>query len=63
MVAPTPRQMNYINYKFNNSIGTETIDQAKTYKEAKYLLSEYQISDPYGNYWISKRAVNKFKTK
>ena len=47
--------MNYINYKFSNAIGTETIDETETYKNAKYLVSEYQLSDPYGNYWISQR--------
>jgi len=48
--------MKYINYKFDNTIGTETIDQAKTMKEAKYLLSEYRMGDTFGNYWISQRA-------
>ena len=47
--------MNYINYKFSSSLGTETIDETETRKEAKYLVSEYQLSDPYGNYWISQR--------
>ena len=47
--------MNYINYKFSSSLGTETIDETETYKNAKYLVSEYQLSDPYGNYWISQR--------
>tara|TARA_R110000824_G_scaffold373808_1_gene564240 strand:+ start:96 stop:281 length:186 start_codon:yes stop_codon:yes gene_type:complete len=47
--------MNYINYKFSSSLGTETIDETETRKEAKYLVSEYQSSDPYGNYWISQK--------
>ena len=47
--------MPYINYKFNNAIGTETIDETETYKEAKYLVSEYRLSDPHGNYWISQK--------
>tara|TARA_B100001250_G_C19733894_1_gene759848 strand:- start:445 stop:600 length:156 start_codon:yes stop_codon:yes gene_type:complete len=45
--------MNYINYRFNNE--NETVDSADTYKEALCLLTEYEISDPYGEYWISKR--------
>ena len=48
--------MKYINYKFDDNIGIETIDQAKTMSEAKYLLNEYQISDKFGNYWISQRS-------
>ena len=47
--------MNYINYKFSNAIGTETIDETEVYKEAKFLVSEYQKADPYGNYWISQK--------
>jgi adenylosuccinate lyase len=45
----------YINYKFNNYTGTETIDEANGHKEAKRLLKEYELSDRFGNYWISQR--------
>ena len=47
--------MKYINYKFSDAIGTETIEELETYKEAKSLISEYQRHDPYGNYWISQK--------
>ena len=47
--------MPYINYKFSDAIGTETIDETETRKEAKYLVSEYRYSDPSGNYWISQK--------
>ena len=45
--------MKYINYKYNGE--NETIDECDKFRDAKYLLSEYQMSDPYGEYWISSR--------
>ena len=45
----------FINYKFSNYTGTETIDEASNRKEAIYLLKEYELSDRFGNYWISQR--------
>lgn len=55
--------MKYINYKFNNELGTETLDSAETLREANYLLREYEISDPFGNYWISNRADKNYTNK
>ena len=55
--------MKYINYKFNNELGTETLDSAKTLTEANILLREYEMSDPFGNYWISNRACKNYKSK
>jgi len=46
----------YINYKFSNYTGTETIDEATNDKEAKQLLKEYELSDRFGDYWISQRS-------
>jgi len=48
--------MTYINIKNNNEV--ETVDQFKTYKEAKKMLQEYQMSDSYNNYYLSQRATN-----
>lgn len=45
----------FINYKFSNYTGIETIDEANNHKEAKQLLKEYELSDRFGNYWISQR--------
>tara|TARA_R110000803_G_scaffold46363_1_gene97331 strand:+ start:302 stop:472 length:171 start_codon:yes stop_codon:yes gene_type:complete len=45
----------FINYKFSNYTGTETIDKADNNKEAKHLLKEYKLSDRFGNYWVSQR--------
>ena len=48
--------MRYINFKYGNQ-DIETIEECETFKEAKYLLKEYQLSDRTGNYWISQRKV------
>ena len=45
--------MKYINYKFNGE--NETLEECQTEDEARFLLQEYQISDPFGEYWISSR--------
>ena len=45
--------MLYINYKFNGE--NETIDSTETLQEAINLLREYQLSDRYGDYWISRK--------
>ena len=34
----------------------ETVDQCDTYKDARYLLNEYRISDPSADYYLSTRA-------
>lgn len=54
----TQQIMKYINYKYNEYHGIETIDSCETFKEAKYLLKEYQLADRSGNYWISQRSTN-----
>ena len=50
--------MYYINH-IDDNIGytIETIDYAKDYEEALYLLREYKISDASGKYKISKRPT------
>jgi hypothetical protein len=34
----------------------ETVDQFDTRKEARKMLTEYQISDPYASYYMSTRS-------
>jgi len=46
--------MKYINRKGDGYL--ETVDQFETYKEARAMLSEYRMSDPYAELWISQRA-------
>jgi hypothetical protein len=53
--------MFYINYKFNNETGNETLDEALDIGEARKLLSEYNMSDPYGDYWISNKSCKNWK--
>lgn len=55
--------MKYINYKFNNELGTETVDSVETLREANILLREYKMSDAFGDYWISNRACKDYKNK
>ena len=46
--------MKYIQRKGNGYL--ETVDEFDTYKEARAMLLEYQLSDPSGYYYISSRA-------
>ena len=34
----------------------ETVDEFKTYKEARLMLKEYRLSDTYNKYYLSQRA-------
>ena len=49
----------YINIKGVD--GVETIDEFKTYKEAKLMIKEYILSDRYNNYYLSQRCTNDWK--
>jgi len=49
----------YIQRKGNGYL--ETVDEFNTYKEAKEMLKEYQISDPYAEYYISQRACKNWR--
>ncbi len=51
--------MIYINYKFNGE--NETIEECNDKGEANFLLQEYNLSDPYGEYWISSRKCKTYK--
>lgn len=48
--------MKYIQRKCGFTKQLETVDQFETYKEAREMLKEYQISDNQGYYYISQRA-------
>jgi hypothetical protein len=39
----------------------ETVDEFSTRKEAREMLAEYQLSDPYGHYYLSSRACRGWK--
>ena len=53
--------MRYINMK--GSEGIETVDEFETYKEAKRMLVEYQTSDRYNEYYISRRSTREWKER
>jgi hypothetical protein len=45
----------------------ETVDHVEPriygyYREAKRLLKEYQLSDPYANYYLSSRACKDYNS-
>lgn len=39
----------------------ETVDEFSTWKEARKMLSEYSLSDPYGHYYLSRRCCNHWR--
>jgi hypothetical protein len=43
--------MKYIQRKDGNDL--ETVDEFTTYKEARAMLTEYRMADPYAYYYIS----------
>lgn len=51
--------MVYIQRKGSNYL--ETVDEFETYKEAKKMIIEYRISDPYAKYYISSRCCKAWK--
>ncbi len=51
--------MIYIQRKGDGQL--ETVDQFTTRKEARSMLSEYQLSDPYASYYLSSRACKGWK--
>ena len=53
--------MEYINLK--GTWGIETVDEFKTYKEARLMLKEYRISDPSGHYYLSQRSTNEWRNR
>ena len=54
-------KMIYINIKQDNKV--ETIDQCETYKEAKAMVYEYNLSDRYNTYYISQRCTNDWRNR
>jgi len=52
--------MKYIQRKDVQFGGLETVDQFDTYKEARKMLKEYRLGDPYAHYYISQRACREW---
>ena len=53
--------MYYIQRKDNQ--GLETVDEFETSKEAREMVKEYRLSDPYASYYISSRCCKAWKAK
>ena len=53
--------MVYIQMKYGKDL--ETVDQFETYKEARLMLKEYQLSDSYASYYLSSRACRAWYNK
>lgn len=51
--------MKYIQRK--DSSGVETVDEFSTLTEARAMLREYLIADPYGQYYISSRCCKAWR--
>jgi hypothetical protein len=51
--------MKYIQRKDGKYL--ETVDEFTTYKEAKAMLTEYRLSDPYAEYYISNRCCKAWR--
>lgn len=51
--------MQYIQRKEGRQL--ETVDEFETYKEARDMLKEYQMSDPSGYYYISTRTCKDWR--
>ena len=51
--------MTYIQRK--DKYHLETVDQFETRKEAKAMLAEYRLADPYAHYYLSSRACKAWR--
>lgn len=51
--------MKYIQRK--DQYGLETVDEFNSYREARTMLTEYRMSDPYAEYYISQRPCKDWR--
>lgn len=51
--------MTYIQRKGGGYL--ETVDEFETRKEARAMLIEYRLADPYGTYYLSSRACTEWR--
>ena len=51
--------MTYINIKPTYEV--KTIDQFETYKEAIKICKEYNLSDSYNSYYVSKKSTKEWR--
>lgn len=48
-------------YIQRRSRGLETVDEFETMTEARAMLAEYRLADPYGFYYLSRRPCRGWK--
>lgn len=53
--------MRYIQRKGDGHL--ETVDEFESSREARAMLKEYRVSDPYAHYYISRRACKAWSEK
>jgi len=53
--------MTYIQRKDKDYL--ETVDEFETMKEAKAMLAEYRMADPYAHYYLSRRACKAWRER
>ena len=53
--------MTYIQRKDNQFKLLETVDEFEERSEARKMLNEYRLSDPYGEYYLSTRACKEWR--
>lgn len=59
LISPLSFPMTYIQRKDGSDL--ETVDQFDTRKEARAMLAEYRMADPYASYYLSSRACKGWK--
>ena len=51
--------MHYIQRK--DAHGLETVDEFERHREARAMVEEYRVADPYAHYYISSRACKAWR--
>ena len=53
--------MHYINMRGPYHTGVETVDEFETFKEARAMRDEYNLSDPVNTYYVSSRSTREWR--
>lgn len=53
--------MTYIQRRDHSTRQLETVDEFTTRKEAREMLTEYIMSDPFADYYLSSRACKDWR--
>lgn len=52
-------EMHYVQRKGNGYL--ETVDEFEKWSEAKKMVKEYRLADPYASYYLSQRACKDWR--